>query len=121
MEDFPYYSYNNHEKEKVSFNWKWKFFETNYYDTFFQLISASSDREIEVSVQLIDLKDVASASKTTTSSTETSFGETAPIPTVLEEQVLLLNDEAVFEFAPVRSKTNSRSLLIEVSANRKGL
>ncbi len=55
-----------------------------------------------MSVQLIDLE--------LKSSGNASLGG----PTVLEEQILLLSDEAVFEFAPISSRTNSKSLLIEV-------
>ena len=67
-------------------------------------MSSSSEKEIEVSVQLIDLE------------LRSSSGRNASLvgPTVLEEQILLLSDEAVFEFAPIVSRTNSKSLLIEV-------
>jgi hypothetical protein len=62
------------------------------------LISSSSEKEIEVSVQLIDLSSNSSS-------------------TILEEQILLLNDEAVFEFSPISARTNSKTVLIEVIEN----
>lgn len=64
------------------------------YIYIFQIISSSSENELEICVQLID----------------DNFDRT-----VLEEQVLMLTDEAVFEFAPLGSKTNTEKILLEVS------
>ena len=66
-------------------------------------MSSSSEKEIEVSVQLIDLND-----------NKQGASLVGP-PQVLDEQILLLNDEAVFEFSPIGTKTNSTNILIEVS------
>ena len=64
-------------------------------------MSSSSEKEIEVSVQLIDLNKQGAS--------------LVGPPQVLDEQILLLNDGAVFEFSPIGKKTNSTNILIEVS------
>ena len=69
-------------------------------------MSSSSEKEIEVSVQLIDLND-----------SKQNASHVGP-PHILDEQILLLNDEAVFEFSPIGNKTNSTNILIEVSPQR---
>lgn len=82
------------------FSWKVvSFFITLKYYFFQQIISSSSESELEICVQLID----------------DNFERT-----VLEEQVLMLTDEAVFEFAPLGSKTKNEKVLIEVWYNGLG-
>lgn len=78
-----------------------------YFLHFLQIVALSSEKEMEVSIRLYEKR--ATILSTIFPYVE-SFEETRKI--MLDEQLVLLKDEAVFEFLPI--ETAAEELYVEV-------